>query len=295
METKQERFAILNGKSGSKNQAENLILRTYLEGNGIPCKVTDFPGHAKEIARERSDVHEIIVVGGDGTLHEVLSSLRLPLPKIRLVPAGTGNSLARDLGLGSWRMSLEKLIWGKELTIDLMSLEIKTKEESFSCVSASTVCFGFPAKVTQMANRSFKRFRKFCYPIAAALGSFVNTRDSYLISYDRFPAEKKSLSGGIINNSRHVANFVAFPDAELSDGKFDVAELDAGSIKQSIHNLSILSKTYFYDPPNRLKAISSSVKYGHPGLLMVDGEVYEDVMEFSVKILPGALRIHSLG
>src|SRR6185369_15100237 len=105
-------------------------------------------------------------------------------PKIRLVPAGTGNSLARDLGLGSWRMSLDKLIWGKELKIDLMSLEVKTTEESFSCVSASTVCFGFPAKVTQMANRSFKRFRKFCYPIAAGLGSFVNTRESYMISYD---------------------------------------------------------------------------------------------------------------
>ncbi|TGM58409.1 diacylglycerol/lipid kinase family protein [Leptospira adleri] len=295
METKQERFAILNGKSGSKNPSDNYILKTYLEGNGIPCEVTDFPGHAKEIARERSDVNEIIVVGGDGTLHEILSSLRLPFPKIRLVPAGTGNSLARDLGLGSWKMSLDKLAWGKELTIDLMALEIKTEEELFSCVSASTVCFGFPAKVTQMANRSFKRFRKFCYPVAAALGSFLNTRESYLISYDQFSEKRKSLSGGIINNSKHVANFAAFPNADLTDGKFDVAELDAGYVKQSIHNLSILSKTYFYDPPNRLKAVSSFVKYENPGLLMVDGEVYENVMEFSVKILPRALRVLSLG
>ncbi|RHX87070.1 diacylglycerol/lipid kinase family protein [Leptospira stimsonii] len=295
MERRQKRFAILNGKSGSKNQSDNLSLRTYLEGNGIPFEETDFPGHAKEIARKQSGVSEIIVIGGDGTLHEILSSLHFPFPKIRLVPAGTGNSLARDLGLGSWKTSLSKLIWGKELTIDLMSLEVKTTEECFSCVSASTVCFGFPAKVTEMANRSFKRFRKFCYPIAAGLGSFVNTRESYLISYDQFSSERKILTGGILNNSKHVANFVAFPDADLSDGKFDVAELDAGSLKQTVHNLSILSKTYFYDPPNRLKATSAQIEFEIPGLLMVDGEIYGNVMEFSMRVLPKALRIHSLG
>lgn len=82
-------------------QARGYAFRTYL---------TQGPGQAGELAREALDasdagVEALLVVGGDGTIHEVANGLvrpmasgAEPLPPMVLVPVGTGNDFHRMVG-----------------------------------------------------------------------------------------------------------------------------------------------------------------------------------------------------
>lgn len=99
-------YIIANVKAGSgsgKNRLEETkeVLRNY----NLPfiTRETEYPGHAldivKQIIHKAIDLSQtdIIVVGGDGTLHEVVSALlshQVTLP-ITYIPAGTGNDFSR--------------------------------------------------------------------------------------------------------------------------------------------------------------------------------------------------------
>ena len=64
----------------------------------IEVHFTKHIGHASEIAyslRERDDIECVVACGGDGTVHEVASGLRGSDKKIGIIPAGTGNDIAR--------------------------------------------------------------------------------------------------------------------------------------------------------------------------------------------------------
>lgn len=77
-------------------------LRDIFHKIGIGCTVsmTDEAGHATELAAQaRDEVDLIAVVGGDGTVNEVLQAVGLERPAVLIVPAGTENVLAKYLGL----------------------------------------------------------------------------------------------------------------------------------------------------------------------------------------------------
>jgi diacylglycerol kinase (ATP) len=72
-------------------------------GHGVSVIPTDGPGSAGEIARERikagSDL--ILALGGDGTVNELLPGIARTQVPFGVIPAGTANVLARELGLGA--------------------------------------------------------------------------------------------------------------------------------------------------------------------------------------------------
>jgi diacylglycerol kinase (ATP) len=99
----------------------------YFEDHHIDATLwkTARPLHATEIAKSvpLAGYDAFCTIGGDGTLHEVVNGLLarpdhqvLPLC---VIPAGTGNALAEDLGLGSVEQALEVVAAGKTRTMDL--------------------------------------------------------------------------------------------------------------------------------------------------------------------------------
>lgn len=64
--------------------------------------VTEYPGHAKEVSASHSDYEILAVIGGDGTVGEVMSGIMAQpgrKSKVAIIPAGTGNDIARTLGI----------------------------------------------------------------------------------------------------------------------------------------------------------------------------------------------------
>lgn len=83
-------------------------IRTALRDTNAQATVleTREPGHGERLAATAADLgHDrVVAVGGDGTVHEVINGLMSntapgPPPMLGVVPAGSGNDLARSLGL----------------------------------------------------------------------------------------------------------------------------------------------------------------------------------------------------
>jgi diacylglycerol kinase (ATP) len=249
---------------------------------------TRYPGHAVELALDGRGHEGVVSVGGDGTLFEILQGIDRAEQRIAVVPAGRGNSLARDLGLVNGGGLLAAMHWEQTQRIDLMEVTVTAANGAVSThLSASTVGVGYPAAVTQMA-RKLARLGKMSY--AAAGMATWPARFGARVQVDDGPARDVRLSGFVANNTRHVANFVAFRGGDCCDGTFDVMEMDAGVVKQAVHNVSALSGTGVYEPYPRRQARRAQVGLEAPQSLMLDGELFPDVVALDVRILPRALE-----
>jgi YegS/Rv2252/BmrU family lipid kinase len=81
------------------NRAVALLRESGIEADELQ---TDGPGSAKNLARAalRNGYDTILACGGDGTVHEVLQAIVGTDMALGVVPLGTANALAQDLGLG---------------------------------------------------------------------------------------------------------------------------------------------------------------------------------------------------
>ena len=109
-----------NSKSG-KGALVWHDVKAYLDENGLEYSAwfTRHKGHAREFAAmlsENEDKCDIIALGGDGTLNEIINGIK-DFSKVRvgLIPSGSGNDFARGLGITDKPVELlKKLIVSTE-------------------------------------------------------------------------------------------------------------------------------------------------------------------------------------
>jgi YegS/Rv2252/BmrU family lipid kinase len=88
---------------------------------GAELRLTEHPGHARALAAAavREGCATVVAVGGDGTVNEVAGALAGTGATLGILPAGSGNGLARHLGLyGSWSRALAILAAGHTRPLD---------------------------------------------------------------------------------------------------------------------------------------------------------------------------------
>src|SRR5689334_25076233 len=99
---------IINPVSGSRGSPQMARTRAELAAEVVMRRgwipevfVTERPGHARALAEAavRRGVDVVVAWGGDGTANEVGSTLAFTDTPLAIVPAGSGNGLARDLGI----------------------------------------------------------------------------------------------------------------------------------------------------------------------------------------------------
>jgi diacylglycerol kinase (ATP) len=287
-------LAIVNRHSGGSGARARLpnILRN-LSDLVEKTVFTEYPGHAAELAMDATSYSGLAAVGGDGTLFEILKGLDRKRQCIAIIPAGRGNSLARDLGLLGKPPRLDVIDASDPLHIDLMEVTFKNGDGlEVQNVSASTVALGYPAAVAKAALGFPRRFGKFSYAAAAALVRPVPF-DLEISREDGSP-QKTSLKFFIANNTRHAANFLVSPGANCRDGFIDLLELDAGFLAQTFHNVSALLGSGLFRRNHLSRAKSIHLRLQEPQELMIDGEILPDIISVRIQILPLALAcIHS--
>ena len=92
--------------------------------------VTDSPGHAKAVAASQSEYAILAVVGGDGTVGEVMSGIMEQQgvkSKVAIIPAGTGNDMARNLGIYTLHDAMAALQTDHARKVDLIRVECQVE------------------------------------------------------------------------------------------------------------------------------------------------------------------------
>jgi diacylglycerol kinase (ATP) len=247
---------------------------------------TGAPGHATEIARASAAFDGVAVIGGDGTLFEVLAGIARPDQPLALIPAGRGNSLALDLGVFRIPAALTAITTGRKINLDLIEVEAGfASGGTRSFHAASTVAVGYVAAVVGNSER-FSGLGHYAYTPAAVLTR--PRRITMTLAYGTDAMQRRELTGIVINNTRYLANFLAFPDANHSDRLVDVLESRVGWMGQCLHNLSSLTRRNFYDPVRRCQTSGLQICLEKPSRLMIDGEQFAGVSELRVRCLPAA-------
>ena len=224
---KQRLLLIINPISGTskKEGLAELVTQRLSEslGMAIDVKITGAKGDATRFAKEAVELgyYGVIAAGGDGTINETAAALCGSGVALGIIPAGSGNGLARHL----------------EIPIDInLSLDVISENNVIACDYATvndkpffcTFGVGFDAAVSDRFAKQKKR-GKFMY-FKSALEVYLKYRpQEYKICAN---GEEFTLNAFLVaccNASQYGNNAYIAPAANMSDGKLDVVIMHAGS------------------------------------------------------------------
>lgn len=212
-------FLIINEFAGHKEAAkavDQVIPFLKKKGKSVEYSFTNYPGHATKLASQASanGFDMVVAVGGDGTVNETALGLIGTETPMGIIPMGSGNGLARELGISmNMRKSACTLIDGNTLHLDVCTLN----NQRFLCTSG----IGFDAlvadKMSKASSRGFLRYVQlvvqesiFFKPVAVKMridGKTVET-SVFLITF--------------ANASQFGNNAFIAPGASMTDGLIDV-------------------------------------------------------------------------
>ena len=252
---------------------------------------TKYPKHAEELARQLCSLHKntmeaIIVVGGDGTLHEVVNGLvDYPTVKIGFIPAGSANDFSR--GFQTPKSPLEALSFtmkkkqssGKRFDIGKVMVNGQRKKEYF----VNNIGAGFDAEVCKLTNESKMKnyFNKIGLGSLAYVGSLIRLLFTYKLTNVNIEMDgkicryEKVWFVTVSNQPFFGGGMKIAPKADPTDGCLDVT---------IVHNLSRLKLlfvfiTVFFGKHTRFKEVVQykgkrvSIKSDDNMLVHADGEL----------------------
>lgn len=121
--------------------------------------VTSYHGHAKEITEQIIKTYDLqkieafIVIGGDGTFHEVVNGLGQKQVPISFIPGGSGNDFARGCAIPKKPQNALHQVFSNQQTVPYW-LGTYVQDQNEKQMFVNCVGFGFDAVVTKAANRS---------------------------------------------------------------------------------------------------------------------------------------------
>jgi len=212
-------FLIINKYAGHKegDKAVDLVV-PFLKKNGctVEYSYTNHPGHATELAsKASSDGFDLVVaVGGDGTVNEVAQGLVGTSIPMGIVPMGSGNGLARELGISmNMRKSARTLIDGANFHLDVYKLN----DQRFLCTSG----IGFDAMIADKMSKSSSRgFLKYVQLVIQE-SIFYKPLDIRM-KIDGVLIEEPVFLITFANASQFGNNAYIAPGASMTDGLIDV-------------------------------------------------------------------------
>lgn len=292
-------LAIANPAAGAAGDARAAAESLRRDGLVAEVAVTSAPGDATRIAREASASQAfdgIVALGGDGTNHEVVAGLDRARLAFASLPLGHGNCLARDLGLGavaSARARFARAVRDEPLErlmpIDLLDITLHDGARGTSrFLGTCTFAAGYVAETTITGRGPLAGLGRGAYAVAS-----VVTRPHELearLWLDETELLASGLTGIVVNNTAHLANFRALPDARVNDGRLDLMGLDGGWMHQLAHNASILSGVPLAGPRLMRQGALARLAFHAPATIMLDGEIMHGIRGAEIAVLPGALR-----
>jgi YegS/Rv2252/BmrU family lipid kinase len=179
-------------------------------------------GMAEAAAIEGADL--VLVAGGDGTVREVCAELAGTGVPVGIIPVGTGNLLARNLGVPLYlRSAIDVALNGQDRAIDLVKVSGDGMEDTYFMVMAG---MGFDAAIMEGVNEDIKKKIGWFAYVISALKSLMFPAQRVEISVDGGEFTRHRARTVVVGNVGFLqAGMPLLPDASIDDGLLDVVIL----------------------------------------------------------------------
>jgi diacylglycerol kinase family enzyme len=255
------------------------------------------------ITRARGDgATAVIVAGGDGTVSRSIEALAGTEMRLGVLPLGTGNDLARELGLPiDVEAAIPRVVGGHERAFDVVDVNgrpyatvglVGLTADSAVRVVRWQAAGGWRHALGRVLGRQ-------AYRVSGAYSLVVPGRiwRPCRVTLDG-PAGRRRIDedvfGLFITNGRRLGSGLVLPvDADPGDGRFEVC------VVRRVNRLKLIAAfacfTQGWPLPrgvlDTFPATEASVEWPEPTMFSADGEALVEDRRFTLRIRPGALRV----
>ncbi len=238
---------------------------------------------ATEAVKKKYDI--VVAIGGDGTVNETASALVNTKTALGIIPVGSGNGLARALGIPlMMRRAIKVITRGEIRFIDVGMVENRyffaTAGMGFDAVLGKRFD---DAKIRGPAPYYFYGVQEF----------FRYRAPRYEIKFEGNTIKKNALIVAVANSKQYGNNVIIAPSAEPDDGLLDLAVVDDVNLLSTLYYLPTLFSGKIEKTPifKIYRSTQFEVFREFPAPYTLDGEVYEGDRHLSCSLLPKALKV----
>lgn len=253
--------------------------------------MSEYPGHARELARRALEAGARLVIawGGDGTVNEVGSAVAFSSASLGIIPVGSGNGLARVLGLPRRpAAALAVALGGIERRIDGGECDGRL----FFNVAGVGLDAQIAARFAAVGRHGFASYLLF------TLRELLRYRPvRYQLAYDGAARPVDALLIAVANGREFGNGARIAPRAELDDGLLDLVVIEARSAWAALVDLPRLyTGTVERAPGVSIRRVREARISAETALVYhLDGEAAVGGTALTVRVRPQALRVRVLG
>lgn len=281
---------VINPISGtaSKDGLDRYVIEQLSPlGWDIETTYTRGRGDATRLAREAADAgyEAVIAAGGDGTVNETAAALCGTATALGIIPCGSGNGLARHLGIPvDIREGLKTILGNRAHPIDFATVNGR----KFFC----TFGVGFDAAVSEAFARKKTR-GKLTY-LQSTFQTYASYEpEHYTITAGGRTITEKAFLVAVCNASQYGNNAYIAPSAVIDDGLLDVTIIHAGNpLSTALVGFDMLTGMIERNVLiHTFRTPSLTISRTHGGPVHLDGEPMQLGASLDIRCHPSSLHV----
>ena len=250
------------------------------------------PGRAMTEQAVRENVDLVLGAGGDGTIRVICSGLADTGIPFGLIPAGTGNLLARNIGIPLDEVAaLDVAFDGFDKAVDLVRLQVDDQPPDHFAVMAG---IGLDAVIVERADPKMKRaVGSAAYFVSAAQNANHPAMHATIVVDDQPPIKRRAHLIMVGNVGFLLANIQLMPSARADDGILDVVVASPRTLSDWVR-LTTRVLTRRRQPDDQLDRLTGhkvTITVEEPDQVQLDGDTVGECNTLTAEVVPGALRL----
>ncbi|MCD6468594.1 MAG: hypothetical protein J7L32_04735 [Thermoplasmata archaeon] len=290
-----------NSQNGSTIKKAKIYLKKLTkEGFVFDTYYTYSKDNFLELFKRIIDDYDMfVVIGGDGLIHGVVQSIVDRKEKrIAIVPSGSGNMLASHHNLFSIDDTISSIKRNSLEKVDLVKVSYLTKDgEKKTVYSHCIIGVGYIADALKHATYVFRKLGpKWCYPLGGVFATFKIDPFDVELGVDNRLKSIPDATTLIMLNQGKIGPFTVAENVKDTDGYVDYVMFHTGtsSVEATLCLLDTFFGRYHFNKHRYVgRAKKIEIKLSTWKDLMIDGEMYEKTLRFSVEVIPKALTVFS--
>ncbi len=278
-------------------------IRRWLAQNApkIALEIPNSVAQARLLIDALPQASRIIVVGGDGTLNQLLPSLLQGAHTTALVPFGSGNDTARALGLYgmSWQKALAHGLSGTASRVDVglaeFEIDANGQPQTRSVPFISSFTTGFDSSVGLRAINGPKWLRGLPRYLLATLRELANLRTWQVqVSLDTVLVHSgEALFASTLNSRTFGGGMPAVPHARMNDGHLNLLLAGQLSLMQTLLLLPrlLIGKHLSHAKVSTQPFKTMQINAATPVPIAADGEYLGLSRQITVRVQAGQLHV----